>query len=108
MSLDIFLRSPAEDKVLFSANITHNLGTMAKEADLYKYLWRPEENGVEYARQLLSPLAMAIFSMEDDPQRFKDFNAKNGWGTYDDFLPWLRKLLDACLEYPTALIWVSR
>lgn len=78
MSLDIWLRFENEETELFSANITHNLGAMAEEADIYQFLWRPEENNIKYARQLLSPIAMVIFSMEDDPERYKKHDANNG------------------------------
>ena len=44
MSLDVYL-TDAEGREVFSANITHNLGAMAKEAGIYMHLWRPDELG---------------------------------------------------------------
>lgn len=94
--------------VLFETNTTHNLGVMAKEGRIYKLLWRPEELGVTQAKQIIEPLEKTIINMELDPQRYKKHDAPNGWGTYEQFLPWLKKLLDACKKYPSASLEVSR
>ena len=88
----------------FSANITHNLTTMAEALGIYECLWNNEKVGVKTAGQLIKPLKTAIKSMKDDPEKYKKFNAKNGWGTYNDFLPWLEDLLDACQESPESKI----
>ncbi len=117
MSLDIGLyimvdvgRGPdsLEKIALFDANITHNLNKMADEAGIYKYVWRPEELNIECANDLIEPLRAGIAKMEADPDHYKTFDAENGWGTYSDFLPWLRKYLAACEQYPGAMIWTWR
>ena len=109
MSLDIWLNKPAVAEVeVFEANITHNLGKMAEEANIYDVLWRPEENYITHAWQLIGPLREALEEMRDDPNRFKKHDADNGWGTYKDFLPWLERLLEACIEHPGAIIHTSR
>jgi len=92
----------------FSANITHNLNNMADEAGIYKMLWRPEENEISCAKQLIDPLEGAIKMMKDDPRRFKRHDPENGWGSYDDFIPWLEELLEACKKYPEAKIESDR
>lgn len=96
------------DCEVFSANITHNLNRMADEAEIYKEVWRPEENGITTAAQLIEPLRRGIAAMKADPIRFKLFDAPNGWGVYEDFVPWLERYLAACEEYPTALVRASR
>ncbi len=93
---------------VFDANITHNLGSMAAEAGIYKYLWRPEKNNIEFANQLINPLQTAIKDMEERPDYYKAFNAENGWGTYKDFVPWLKRLLQACIDNPDAKVESSR
>lgn len=109
MSLDVYLTRPAiEAEEVFSANITHNLNKMAEEAGIYYHLWRPAEIGAERAWQLIDPLTKAIELMESDPSRFIKFNADNGWGTYEDFLPWVKEYLKACVDNPGATISVSR
>src|SRR5512136_450961 len=105
MSLDIDL---IKEIRVYETNITHNLGPMAKELGVYKYLWRPEEININEAKQLIKPLARSIIKLEKNPEYYKKFNAKNGWGTYEDFLPWLKELLLACEKNPGAKIRVSR
>ena len=92
----------------FDQNITHNLTEMADEAGLYKPVWRPDENGITHASQLIEPLEKGIALMKADPERFKKFNAKNGWGLYDHLVPWLERYLEACREHPEATVHVSR
>jgi hypothetical protein len=123
MSLDVWLKKEGKTKIicphcnseygehnndLFEANITHNLGRMAKEAGIYEHLWNPDEVGIKTAAELIQPLTNGLELMKSDPERFKKFNAKNGWGTYDQFIPWIEEYLEACKEYPEALIGISR
>lgn len=94
----------------FDSNYTHNCASMAREAGLYKYVWRPEEcePPIEFAKDLIEHLRSGIARMEDDPERFTRLNPENGWGSYETFLPWLREYLAACIKYPKARIAASR
>jgi len=107
MSLDITLTrtQPAD---VFWSNITHNLNGMAVEAGIYESIWRPEELGITKAGSLIEPLEKAILLLESDPERFRKYNAKNGWGTYEQFLEFVKEYYQACLTYPNAEISVSR
>lgn len=114
MSLDVYLsRRPCPhcgrgSETVFSSNITHNLGAMAEEAGIYKHCWRPEEIGITKASELIEPLTKAIADMKADPERFKKYNAKNGWGLYEHFLPWLEQYLEACKDNPETevSVWI--
>jgi hypothetical protein len=97
----------SEKEELFAANITHNLSKMANEAGVYGVVWRPEENGITKATQLIEPLAQAFMVMTEDPARFQQYNAANGWGLYEHFVPWLGKYLAACKEHPDADVRAS-
>lgn len=108
MSLDVYLTCKHCNHQVFSANITHNLGAMAQEAGIYGVVWRPEENRVSRAYDLVLPLRQAVEQMELDPTRFRKHDAANGWGTYKDFLPWLRRYLEACEQYPDCRVEASR
>lgn len=113
MSLDICLSENVCEKCgrgdeVYSTNITHNLNKMAKAAGIYRCLWRPDENGIDYAKEIIESLKSAISRMENRPDIYKEYNAQNGWGIYDDFLPWLKQLLVACEAHPYARIIVSR
>ena len=97
-----------DDTGVFSANITHNLGRMASSAGLYEYVWRPEEVEITKAGELIHALRVGIKCMENHPDVFKKFDDPNGWGTYEQFLPWLKKYLNACTQFPEAEILISR
>ncbi len=101
MSLDFTL---CEEVVNF--NITHNLTTMAEKAGIYKILWRPQENGYFRAQDILPELKQGIHKMIKEADYFKQFEAENGWGTYNNFLPWLIDVYTACVENPESLISV--
>lgn len=93
---------------LYEANYTHNCNTMAEEAGIYQCVWRPDQNGITKASQLIGPLRKGIELMKSDPARFTKHNLSNGWGSYETFVPWLQKYLEACEKYPDAEVTVSR
>lgn len=93
---------------VYSANITHNLNSMAAEAGIYKALWRPEEIGITHAEQLIAPLRAGLSLLKSDPERFRKFNPENGWGTYEALVQFAADYLVACEEYPTATVSVWR
>ncbi len=127
-----------DQRCLYSANITHNLGAMAAAAGIYEALWRPaemdpvlqaaiaEQTAVKnyhgpggayeleaaapqvYARDLIAPLRAGLALLQADPARFEAFNAPNGWGLYKHFVPFVEAYLAACEENPSALVRVSR
>ena len=97
-----------ESDTVYSANITHNLGKMADEAGIYYACWRPEEIGVTKANQLIPLLRDGLAKLTADPAHFRKFNSKNGWGLYENFVPWVRDYLNACEGYPDADVSVSR
>lgn len=113
MSLKIYLVKRICDKCgrgdeVFEANITHNLTKMAKEAGIYEIVWRPEKNSITRAFHLVKPLRKAIEEMKADPERFKKYNAKNGYGSYENFVPWLESYLAACEADPAAGVFAER
>lgn len=89
-------------------NITHNLGRMADAAGIYKALWRPDENGIETAAQLIDPLTDGLMRLRYEPNNFKAYNPENGWGDYDGLVSFVADYLEACRTYPTATVRVSR
>mgnify|MGYP001560075061 CR=1 FL=1 len=98
----------ADDDMVYSANITHNLGKMADEAMLYNCLWRPDEHGITHAEQLIPLLTVGLDMLRSAPARFRALNPSNGWGTYEGLVAFVEKYLAACKEYPTAVVEVSR
>lgn len=107
MSLDVYLTRLMPTTV-YQANITHNLGKMAAEAGIYQHLWRPDEIGVTKAEQLIEPLTRGLELLKSDPVRFEAFNSPNGWGTYQHFVPFVERYLEACKENPGAEVRACR
>lgn len=101
-------RKPGNEEELYSSNITHNLAGMAEAAGIYKHLWRPDELGITTANELIEPLKSGLKLLKDKPKHFVQFNASNGWGLYEHFIPFVEKYLAACEQYPEAIIEVSR
>jgi hypothetical protein len=93
---------------VFDLNITHNLAEMAQEAGVYKALWRPEDIGAKYARDLIEPLKIGLMLLKKDPKHFEKYNPVNGWGEYTHLLWFVENYLKACKGYPEAEIEVSR
>lgn len=112
----------------YSANITHNLNTMAEQAGIYEALWRPhrlredcpkhfknhqeeyafEESVTCYAKDIIPVLEEGLQKLKSDPAHYRKFDSPNGWGLYQNFVPFVEKYLEACKEYPEAKISVNR
>lgn len=104
----VVVASTGEDYEVYSSNITHNLGKMAREAGIYDALWRPDENGIEIAYQLIESLLTGLKRLKAEPEHFKQFNPANGWGDYDGLVRFTENYLEACQAYPTARVYASR
>jgi hypothetical protein len=132
MSLDFYLEGPAEQRAethrcgeygcdhehthlrqvrpqYFDANITHNLGKMASEAGIYQALWHPDEATppMTHARELIAVLSVGLDDLRSRPAHFAQFNAANGWGMYEHFVPFVARCLAACIAHPDALVRTS-
>lgn len=106
MSLDVTLELNGEE--VYSSNITHNLAEMARKVSefFYKALWCPEEIGAVYAQDIVLDLRKGISTLVCAPSYYKQFNAPNGWGTFDDFVPFVVEYIEACEKYPAAIVKV--
>jgi hypothetical protein len=115
MSLDIWMTVDKVDEdlgdiseIVFENNITHNLNTMAREAGIYKFLWRPEELGITTAGELIEPLNDGLIVLQNQKEYFVSINPKNGWRNYHNMVSFVQHYLDACKNFPEARINVSR
>lgn len=115
---------------LYSANITHNLGRMAEKAGIYEALWRPyrlkreyeellnsgqsisdsetEDIIIVYAKEIIPYLEKGLADLKARPTYYEQFNSPNGWGLYKHFVPFVEGYLNACKQYPDAIVEVSR
>lgn len=113
MSLDVYLMVVQPTSV-YNANITHNLGAMANEVSvgegrtLYDILWRPDEHGYVYAREIVDMLETGWKELISDPERYNKFNPKNGWGHYQGLVKFVHQYYNACKDNPDAELRVSR
>ena len=110
MSLDVSLYIVENDSEIevYEANITHNLGLMASKAGIYEALWKPESLNKVFAKDLIETLEAGLSNLKARPLYFIQFNASNGWGVYEHFVPFISRYLDACRKYPDSIIKVSR
>jgi len=104
----IMVELPSDTNMVYTANITHNLSYMAKEAGIYECLWRPEDIGISIASELIEPLIMGLRKMKSDPEIFKVFNPSNGWGNYEGLVSFVEEYLNACKQFPEAEVSVWR
>jgi hypothetical protein len=115
-------------EALYSSNITHNLGKMAKEAGIYEALWRPyilkegynitegdyqaeydfEENNPVRGYEIIPVIEKGLEDMIARPAHYKTFDSPNGWGLYKNFVPFIEKYLEALKEYPESFVECSR
>ena len=119
MSLDVDLMITQPCSV-YSGNITHNLGKMAREVkyglewagvadlSLYDVLWRPDEHGFKLAKDISDLLDIGWNILLSDPEKYKRYNPENGWGSYDGLLQFVYKYRNACWDNPEAELSVSR
>jgi len=119
MSLDVDLMV-VQPVSVFSQNITHNLGKMAREVkyglewagvadlSLYDVLWRPDEHGFVYAREIADLLDIGWNILLSDPERFKQFNPENGWGSYEGLCDFVYEYRNACWDNPESVFRISR
>lgn len=93
---------------VFDYNITHNLGSMANAAGIYKELWRPDEIPINRAGDLIKLLSSGLRRLKGNPDEYKKLNPPNVWGSYEGLVGFVESYLEACTKYPEAEIWVSR
>lgn len=103
MSLDVYIIESG-----YSANITHNLGKMADAAGIYCALWRPDEIGCKFAKDIIQIVEGGLINLILNPSKYREYNPSNGWGSYDGFVVWVANYLEALKQTPESEIEVSR
>ena len=112
--LDLIESDSLKDKVeslfdkeheVFSMSITDNLITMAKEAGFYEQLWHL--SNVRTCEDLLPYIEQGLAELESNPIKYEKFSAKNGRGTYTQFIEWLQDLIEKLKIEPKAELYTS-
>lgn len=101
-------RFEEKNNEVYWRNITHNLIEMAKAADLYIPVWKPENIGITHASMLIEPLANGLQKLKAEPKKFKAYNPSNGWGSYEGLIAFVSDYLNACIRHPEARVRVWR
>jgi len=105
MGLKFFLEEmqpcPVHDS---GVEITHNLAAMAYQAGLYEVLWRPSENGVKVAGQMISRLERGLAMILLHHKALRKLEPSNGWGTLDHLEASAKKVLEASKKHPNATV----
>lgn len=104
MSLDIRLMAVGETEVS-GKNITHNLTDMWKALGIYDALYN---SAGKTAKEVLPILEEGLQKMRKDPHEYKKYDSPNGWGLYENALPWLAELVADFAEYPDGVIDISK
>lgn len=119
MSLDVDLMV-VQPVSVYSRNITHNLGKMAdavkfgvewsgdEDLTLYHVLWRPDEHGFKYAKDIADLLDIGWNILLSEPEYFKTYNPPNGWGSYEGLCDFVYNYRNACWDNPEAELRISR
>ena len=102
MGLDISL---VKKEYLADMNITHNLVPMWKKAGIYDALYNSEDME---ARDILPILIDGLADMVANEEEYEKLNSPNGWGLYENAVPWLIELIQGCKDYPDSVIEVSK
>jgi hypothetical protein len=93
------------DNEVFSMNITSNLDKMAKAAGFYQELWHL--SGIKTCEDLLPYIEAGLGELKMKPNVYKQYSASNGWGTYEQFIDWLEKLISNLKIDPKAELHTS-
>lgn len=99
-----------ETNEFWHGNITHNLCEMAEDClssnnsdyTLYDLLWRDTQEPFtgDYLNVYIAYLAYCLYVLKDDPEHFKKFNPKNGWGTYEQLINFVKEFIKALVNIP--------
>lgn len=91
----------------FEANYTYNVSPMFYEA--FKGMLDDGISGLheKTGKDARHMLEIAIARMQDDPEKYKQWNPDNGWGSYEGALNLLCTLRGWCISAPLARFRVS-
>ena len=120
MSLDISLHQKAcYNTEVYEANITHNLGAMAKailcfgienhdenkDITLYDILWH---GSGQSAKTITPMLEIGYQQLIENEVEVCEYIPENGWGSYAGLLKFTRELIFACKEFPETTLYCHR
>ena len=112
MSITVWLTALVDlggkDRVEFEVwewNVTHNLSQMWRAAGIFNEIYNSE--GVE-ASEVVDRLNHGLRMMTHHPEAYRALEPSNGWGTYENAIEFIGNFIEACNEYPKAVIAVCK
>lgn len=93
-----------EDDEVYSESITTNLFKMACQAGVDKYIFEDDNSEKLTGKDAIDGLTKGLAVLIEKPDHFRQFDAKPGWGRYENILEFVTKYLKACTNYPDAVI----
>lgn len=60
------------------------------------------------ASSVAEGLAVAVDRIKRNPERYREFEPDNGWGTVESTLEFLEAILAACIAHPATTMRISR
>lgn len=102
MNIDTGAPEPTHIGLAEVGNYTSNVAPMWTDALGHSLSEFKEKN----AGESLPALERAVATLEADPAKYEAMNPKNGWGSYEGALNYLRQLRDACAAHPKATIHI--
>lgn len=108
MSYDVTLGTHVRDRwyeIVDVGNMTSNVAGMWRLAS-------PDTDGLKglhgkMAGEAIQPLSKAVLRMRADPDAYAPLEPSNNWGSYDEALAFMVRILKACREHPWLTIEVS-
>jgi hypothetical protein len=97
-----------DDQDFFSRSTTHNNSDMARLAWVYDVLWRGDEFNIKTGSDLITPLSTGLQNLSTDPEKYRELDDPNGWGTHKNFSQFLRELWTECVLHPDATVKFER
>ncbi len=108
MGLTVFLHDENE-KILFTADISHKHKLMAVTAGIKNVLWNPHEycdEDVVHAEDIVSKLREGVIFLATNKKTIEALNPSQG--SWVVLLLFCTSYLQACKDFPNATIRVSR
>lgn len=93
-------------ETLFSDGYTYNVSSMWYKIYLYSKCM-VDIDGMS-GSQASTMLEDAKDKMIDRKDELEKLNPENGWGSYDGFLEFINRVLDASKKYPSAIWYCDR
>lgn len=103
------------------ANITHNMGIMARHVptsykrdgeeysiSLYDAIWNPDEFNMANTDYVGQAIIHGLSFMFNNAEELEKYNPDNGWGDFGSFILWLVKYWEACRVNPDCKITLSK